>query len=432
MPEEIVIIGNGIAGITCARHIRKQSNHTITVISSETPYFYSRTALMYIYMGHMKYEHTKPYEDGFWKKNRIQLVHDTVTKLDVENNSIALGSGKNISFDKLVLATGSVTNMPNIKGAGLPGVQGLYGMPDLLKMTTATSGIDEAVVAGGGLIGIEMAEMLLSRNIKVNFLVREKDYWNNILPPEEAAMISKHIRSHGINLMTGTEIKEILQGDDGRVAGILTMDGDIIGGKFVGLTIGVRPNISLVQETPVEADRGILVNEYFETSVPGIYAIGDCVQHKKPPAGRKAVEQVWYTGRMHGEMLASTICGNRQAYHPDPWFNSAKFLDIEYQTYGAINPTLQDDEDSFAWQHPCKNLLFRMSYSKKDNTVLGFNVLGLRLRHEVCNAWLKNKIKVDAALERLEEINFDPEFFRHYEKDIRSAFQATKKQFINT
>ncbi|MEO7444806.1 MAG: FAD-dependent oxidoreductase [Ferruginibacter sp.] len=432
MPEEIVIIGNGIAGITCARHIRKQSNHTITVISSETPYFYSRTALMYIYMGHMKYEHTKPYEDGFWKKNRIQLVHDTVTKLDVENNSIALGSGKNISFDKLVLATGSVTNMPNIKGAGLPGVQGLYGMPDLLKMTTATSGIDEAVVAGGGLIGIEMAEMLLSRNIKVNFLIREKDYWNNILPPEEAAMISKHIRSHGINLMTGTEIKEILQGDDGRVAGILTMDGDIIGGKFVGLTIGVRPNVSLVQETPVEADRGILVNEHFETNVPGIYAIGDCVQHKKPPAGRKAVEQVWYTGRMHGEMLASTICGNRQAYHPDPWFNSAKFLDIEYQTYGVINATLQDDEDSFAWQHPCKNLLFRMSYSKKDNTVLGFNVLGLRLRHEVCNAWLKNKIKVDAALERLEEINFDPEFFRHYEKDIRSAFQATKKQFINT
>ena len=90
MPQHILIIGNGIAGITCARIIRKQSNNDITVISSETEHFYSRTALMYIYMGHMKYEHTKPYEDWFWEKNRIQLVKDHVTSIDVKGKKVLL------------------------------------------------------------------------------------------------------------------------------------------------------------------------------------------------------------------------------------------------------------------------------------------------------------------------------------------------------
>ncbi len=131
MPQHIVIIGNGISGITCARHIRKQSNDDVTVISSETEHFYSRTALMYIYMGHMKYEHTKPYEDCFWEKNRIQLVKDHVTSIDVKGKKILLQKGASINYDKLVIATGSVSNKPNFTGINLSGVQSLYGMPDL-------------------------------------------------------------------------------------------------------------------------------------------------------------------------------------------------------------------------------------------------------------------------------------------------------------
>ena len=92
--NQIVIIGNGISGITAARNIRKRSDHRITVVSSETDYFYSRTALMYIYMGNMKFEHTKPYEDGFWKKNSIELLRDHVEKIETEKKSLLLQSGK--------------------------------------------------------------------------------------------------------------------------------------------------------------------------------------------------------------------------------------------------------------------------------------------------------------------------------------------------
>mgnify|MGYP000164776679 CR=1 FL=1 len=106
----IVIIGNGIAGITAARHIRKLSDHQITIISGETDHFFSRTALMYIYMGHMRFEDTKPYEDWFWEKNRINLVRGYVEKVNTEGRQLEFDDGKKMSYDKLVLACGSKSN----------------------------------------------------------------------------------------------------------------------------------------------------------------------------------------------------------------------------------------------------------------------------------------------------------------------------------
>lgn len=103
MLQKIVIIGNGISGITCARNVRKQSNDQITVISSETDHFYSRTALMYIYMGHLRYEDTKPYEDWFWEKNRIKLVKDHVRSIDTKNKQLTLETGSSVGYDKLLI-----------------------------------------------------------------------------------------------------------------------------------------------------------------------------------------------------------------------------------------------------------------------------------------------------------------------------------------
>jgi NAD(P)H-nitrite reductase large subunit len=205
----IVIIGNGISGITAARHIRKQSDFRITVISKESEYFFSRTALMYVYMGHMKFEHTKPYEDWFWKKNRIELLFDEVKSLDTRQQTLLLKSGGIFSFDQLIIASGSQPNKFGWPGQDLKGVQGLYSKQDLENMQQLTSDAKQAVIVGGGLIGVEMAEMLASRNIKVTFLIREKNFWDGVLPKEEAMMIGSHIRDHHIDLRTETNLVEI-------------------------------------------------------------------------------------------------------------------------------------------------------------------------------------------------------------------------------
>ena len=422
MPQHVVIIGNGIAGITCARNIRKQSNDDITVISSETEHFYSRTALMYIYMGHMKYEHTKPYEDWFWEKNRIQLVKDHATSIDVKGKKIILQKGASINYDKLVIATGSVSNKPNFTGINLSGVQSLYGIPDLELMNENTKGIKSAVMIGGGLIGIEMTEMLLSRNIHVTFLIRENAYWDNVLPKEEAEMITSHIKEHHVDLRIGTELKEIT-GEE-KVISVITNKGEEITCEFVGVTVGVSPNISLLKNTEIETDRGILVNEFFETNIPDVYAIGDCVQHKNPLPERKAVEQIWYTGKIHGETLAQTLCVKRTAYNPGPFFNSAKFFDIEYQTYGTVNAQSSETETSFYWEHESGKICLRTVYNKDDETLIGINALGMRLRHAVCDKWLQEKRKIDNVMVNLHQLNFDPEFSDRYGKEILSAFNT--------
>ena len=175
--EHVAIIGNGIAGITAARHLRKKSDCRITVISAETDHFYSRTALMYIYMGDMKYKNTKPYEDWFWEKNRIDLKRGYVEKVDFDGKQLHFSTGESLGYDKLILATGSTPNKFGWPGQDLDGVQGLFSYQDLELMEKNTAGIESAVVIGGGLIGIEMVEMLLSRGIKVHFLVRELKFW---------------------------------------------------------------------------------------------------------------------------------------------------------------------------------------------------------------------------------------------------------------
>lgn len=427
-PQQIVIIGNGIAGITCARNIRKFSNDNITVISSETEHFYSRTALMYIYMGHMKYQDTKPYEDWFWEKNRIKLVKAHVTSIDSSGKQLLLRGGETISYDKLVIATGSRPNMPPFKGAELKGVQGLYGMQDLEAMFENTKGIKRGVIVGGGLIGIEMAEMLLSKNIHVTFLVREPLFWNIVLPSEEAQLVTRHIREHYVDLRLETELKEIKGGSEGKVTSVVTSKDDEIACGFVGITVGVSPNISFLNDSGIETDRGVLVNEYFETSVPHVYAIGDCAQHRNPVAGRKAIEQVWYTGRIHGETLAQTLVGKKTAYNPGPWFNSAKFFDVEYQTYGKVDVAPDDEEASFYWEHPDGNVCFRAVYRKKEETIVGFNVLGMRLNHTLCDRWLQEKKGIDDVMAHLYQLNFDPEFYDKHEKAILSSYnQQTGK-----
>lgn len=426
-----VIIGNGITGITTARHIRKRSNMPITIISSETDHFFSRTALMYIYMGHMKYEHTKPYEDWFWKKNNFQLIRAHVIFIDTDNQVIELDDHRLLHYDQLVIATGSKSNKLGWPGQDLKGVQGLYSKPDLDLMEQNTKDISHAVVVGGGLIGIEMVEMLVSRNIPVTFLVRETFYWDNVLPREEAELIGLHIREHGIDLRLSTELKEILPDAKGRVRAIVTDQGETIACQFVGLTVGVHPNIDVARNSRIETNQGILVNEFLETNVPNVYAAGDCVEFKTTKPRHPKIEQLWYTGRMQGETLAKTITGERTAYDRGIWFNSAKFFDIEYQTYGLVSNVLTGNEESLYWEDTSKRHAIRIVWTKDDRSVIGFNLLGIRFKQDVCQKWIREKKPVEYVLENLAEANFDPEFFISYEDEFVNLYnQRNPHNFV--
>ncbi len=422
MSKKVIVIGNGIAGTTCARHIRKLSDFDITVISSESKYFYSRTALMYIYMGHMKQEHTQPYEDFFWEKNRINLLQAHVQKIEASQNLIVLDDGNKMDYDYLVIATGSKSNKFGWPGQDLQGVQGLYNLQDLGTMEQHTKDIKRAVVVGGGLIGIETVEMLLSRNIAVTFLIREKSFWDTILPAEESEMINKLIRHHKVDLQLETELKEIKSSDGGKVTSVITSNVDEINCGFVALTVGVSPNITFVKDTELETDRGVLIDNSFRTNINNIFSVGDCAQFRKPLDGRRPLEQVWYTGKMHGETAAKNIVGLPAEYQPGHWFNSAKFFDLEYQTYGLVLAQKTDEEDWFWWQDKKGLKGLRILWDKHTLAFKGLNSFGIRIRHEVCNNWLNEKTSVKTIIQQLRKANFDPEFFKGFEKEFEMAF----------
>lgn len=421
-PRHVVILGNGIAGSTAARHLRTLTDYRITMISAETPHFYSRTALMYLYMGHLEFHHLKPYEDQFWEKNRIDLVQATVIDLDTDQKVLKLSDDRTLAYDVLILATGSVSNRFGWPGQDLRGVQGLYSIQDVESMEAHTAGIERAVIVGGGLIGVEMAEMLLTRKIPVTFLVREGVFWGSVLPREEAELIGRHIREHHVDLRFNEEIDQLVDDGTGRVRAVVTKKGEEIPAQFVGLTVGVSPNLSAVKSSAVETKRGILVNEFLETSVPNVYAIGDCTELREPGPGQKPFNQIWYTGRIMGETVARTVAGKRTPYRPGPFFNSAKFFDIEYQTYGSVPAQRPDGIETFYWEHASGKIALRLNYRSDDRSLTGVNTFGIRLRHETFEGWLKEKRSVEYVLEHLPQANFDPEFFRQHEPEIISEF----------
>ena len=424
--EHIVIIGNGISGVTAARHIRKLSNKKITIVSAESDYFFSRTALMYVYMGHLKFEHTQPYENWFWKKNSIDLKKGYVEKIDTKNNTLHFAEGNSLRYDRLIIATGSKPNKFGWPGQDLDGVMGMYHKQDLdnlEKYAPNNKVCKRAVIVGGGLIGIELAEMLHSRHIPVTFLVRESSFWDGVLPEGESSMINREIFNNGIDLRLSTNLKEIVSDENGKVKSIIIEEtGEEIACAVVGLTAGVSPNIDFIKNSDIEIGRGVKVNRFLETNIEGVYAIGDCAEQHEGIDHRRPIEAVWYTGRMMGETLAQTICGNRIEYKPGHWFNSAKFFDIEYQTYGWVWAQPKDNETRFYWEHENGNKCIHINYDKSTHEFIGINTFGIRMRHEFFDNALNEKQTVEHVIEHLADANFDPEFYKLHEKEIVAKF----------
>lgn len=420
----VAILGNGVTGVSAALRLRAlRPDWRITLVSGESTHHYSRPALMYVFMGHVRYQDTKPFEDSFWGEQRLELLRGWVTRIDLERKRLEFSGRPPLAWDKLLLATGSKPNQFGWPGQDLEGVQGLWGLADLKALHDSCARAREAVIVGGGLIGVELAEMLHSRGLRVTVLVREPAYWSNVLPPEEAAMVGREIRAHGVGLELSTQLSAIEDDGHGRAAAVRTDRGARIPCQVVGLTTGVSPNLDLVKESAIPCARGVLVDRSLRTSVPDVFAAGDCAEIVMP-GGKNLVQQVWYTGKKQGEFVAEVIAAGEAGarapvYEPGIWFNSAKFFDLEYQTYGRVNGKVPGEESLF-WEHASGKKSVRIVHA--GGQVIGFNLMGIRWRHEVCERWIAEGRGLDHVVARLGEAGFDPEFYARHEHEIGAAF----------
>jgi thioredoxin reductase len=375
----VLIIGNGIAGTSCARMLRRlQPDHAscgITMISQEAPYHFSRPAMMYISTGQLTLEHTKPFADASWTEQGIALMHGRVTALDAVGRSCTLDDGRVLAADVMVLATGSVPSVPAHLDASLRGVFTYTQLADVQRLNDVMKGANHAVIIGGGLIAAECAEifacMMEDRDSStITCVVREDGFYGNVLPDHESMIVTEHLRRHGVRVVTNTEAVRLVD-VDGRVT-----------------------RVELSNGTHLPADCVVVAT--------GVLAIGDCAQ---PPWG---VRQLWYTGRLHGEHAARIVLGQAGAFTPTTDFNSAKFFDLDWSTYGmvrrssdAVNSRLLIDRDGVR--------CIRLAHNDA-GCVVGIHALGVRLDQRVCEKWIGGRVHVQAAIADISSVIFDAEF----------------------
>jgi nitrite reductase (NADH) large subunit len=302
--KKLVMIGNGMAGVRTIEEILKVSpgKFEITIFGQEPYPNYNRIKLSNILQGDTSFEDIIINSLEWYKENNIQLFTDeTVNRIDIEGKQIYTEKGKQVTYDELIIATGSNSFILPIPGADKKGVTGFRDIRDCEMMIKTASEYKRAIVIGGGLLGLEAARGLLNLGMEVNVVHLMPDLMERQLDPTASAMLKSELKAQGMNFLMEKQTVEIL-GDE-RVTGLRFKDGSEVGADLVVMAIGIKPNTDIAKNSGVFVNRGIVVNDFMETSVPYIYAVGECAEHREIVYGLVAplYEQ--------GKVLANRICG---------------------------------------------------------------------------------------------------------------------------
>lgn len=414
-----VILGNGVAGTEAALALRaRDAEARITLVSAEYEHFFSRPALMYVFAGQLTLRDTEPYDRGLLARMSFASRTGRVTALDAAAHALVFEDGSRLGYDRLLLAVGSAGRRPAWSGAEGSGVHFFVTVQDLAGLDRAARPGMRAAVVGGGLIGVEVAEILKARGLQVTFVIREAWYFPVALDRNEATLVAEHLRSHGIDVRLGATVHEVVRDGDGRVRGVRLADGGDVPADLVVATIGVVPNTGLLAGSAVTLaqDGAIETDDALRTSVPDVWAAGDCARVTWLDGSRRP-EQLWYTARDQGRVAARSMLGDEVSYRRGTWYNSAKFFDLEYTTAGwvpaSVGPggsPVQPPADLRTWFQRVPGRLESQRIVVKGDRVVGFTMLGSRWNHEALLQWIGERRSLDWVLQHLGEAQFDEEF----------------------
>ena len=305
--RRVVIVGNGVAGITAADRLRQASpSLEIDVVSRENHHFYNRMAIGRAIYGRTALDGLDLLPGDWAKKNEINVWLNTiVTDIDRGAHAVELGTGQTLPYDKLILATGARANVPPIPGVDLPGCFVLREATDALEIRAwrQTQRCRSAVVLGGGVLGIEAADSLQRLGLDVTIVHRSGRLMDRDLDEAGSARLRRFLEARGIAVETDGQIAAV-EGED-RVTAVALNDGRQIDAQLVLFCIGVQGAGELARDAGLEVRRGILVDDAMRTSDPDIYAIGDVAEFEAGPAG------LWTLGTQHAQIATDHMLGRR-------------------------------------------------------------------------------------------------------------------------
>ena len=309
-----IVIGTGVAGFAAAESIRGiDPAGTILMIGNEQEGFYSRPGLAYYLTGELAEKQLFPFSKQDFKQLDVNLLHAKVIQISPMAHELYLQNGDQIHYDRLLIANGASATMMNIPGSGAQGVVKLDNLTDARLILKLTRKLKSAVVVGGGITALEIAEGLVARGLKVHLFIRSAHYWRNVLTEHEARIIEAHLAEEGVQIHCSTQLSEILT-QNNHVVGVRTQANQQIKCELLAMAIGIRPRTALANASGLKIDRGLLTNEYLETSGADIFAAGDVAQVFDPLTGTSNLQSLWSPARRQGEVAGFNMAGQRSPY----------------------------------------------------------------------------------------------------------------------
>ena len=318
-----VIIGGGLAGVAAADTIRRRDKTgRLMLICAEPHPPYDRVPLSKGYLlGDIERDQVFLRPERFYERNKVELVlGQAVTALDLTTRQITLADGRQIGFEKLLLATGGRPRRLPIPGADLEGIYYLRNLEDSDAIRAALQGARRAVVIGGGFIGCEVATGLAHLGLATTVVELTPGVLSLVLDAETSGFIESFLRQQGITVLTNTAAAHFV-GEQGRVRAVVTNTGAELEADLVAVGVGIAPNTELAAAAGLSVDNGVLVNEYLEAA-PGVYAAGDIARYYSPPLGRQLRVEHYDVALQHGRVAGANMTGDQRSYTELPYFFS--------------------------------------------------------------------------------------------------------------
>ena len=337
MARRHVLIGGGAATLAAAEAIRGADDGAEIVVVSADPHgYYSRPGLAYYLTREIPEDRLFPLTPDDVRRLDLAWVTESAMAIDPAGHRVTLESGRQLVYDRLLLATGSQAIGARVPGAELDGVVKLDGMDDARDIIRRSARAKAAVVVGGGITALEIVEGLRARGLHVHYFMRKDRYWSNVLSESESRIVERELRREGVEIHTFTDLAAI-RGRGGRVTAVETGDGAVIPCDLVAVAVGVRPRIELAQSAGLPCARGVLVDKYLRAGDPDIYAAGDIAETVDAHTGHRTLEVLWNPALLKGRVAGLNMAAEPvHVYEQDASINVTRLAGLHTTIIGTV------------------------------------------------------------------------------------------------
>ena len=395
-----VIIGNHAAGLSAAEALRRgDASCSITVISNENTPPYSRCLIPYIVSGEKRVEDILFKPASFYEDNDIDaMLGVEAVRILRKEKRVLMADGSKVAYDVLIIATGGSPSLPRISGAKAEGVFGFRTLCDAGRISAFSGQVETAVVLGGGLVGLKAALALHELGKRVKVLMASSHVLSQIAGATEAVIFEEHLSALGIDIISGTDAAQIL-GEE-KVRAVETTDGKVIDCQLVVVGKGVSANKTIVKDTDIKTEYGILVDDHCRTNVRDVYAAGDVAQSPDSVRGIAWMNALWPHAVEAGRVAAENALGKESVLGDRTAMNALVLAGLPLVTYGLTGAREQvEGGEEIVRKGPDKAVSRRLIF--KDDRLMGFCLVGNVENAGVLGALVKKQVNVSKIKDQL-------------------------------